>query len=151
MTATPGAAMLQVVDALPSGNTQALPGISLLGQTGRNVYSLLAEQPLSPPSRCAFWFCLSGHFLSLVTKKKSFIYCICRNIFYLFLQSYNFCSLWERKRSLYFEWEQCLLWEKISVNCAVFVFFFASVAPAFILNTHSVTKSGYRKDYLLWQ
>lgn len=42
-------------------------------QTGQNVYSLHAEQPPSPLSRCAFRLRLSGHFLLLVTKKKLYI------------------------------------------------------------------------------
>lgn len=85
-----------MASTLPSGNTHALPGISLLGLTRRNVYSLLAERPQTPLSRCAFWLRLSGHFCYLLL--KSFTYCICKNIFYLFLQSYTFCSLWKKKK-----------------------------------------------------
>lgn len=106
---------------LPSGNTQALPGISLSPprQTGQNVYSLHAEQPPSPLSRCAFRLRLSGHFLLLVTKKKALytvyveIYSIC------FYKATNFAVFEnKKKRALCFGREQCR--EIILFDCAVF-------------------------------
>lgn len=135
---------------LPSGNTQALPGISLSPprQTGQNVYSLHAEQPPSPLSRCAFRLRLSGHFLLLVTKKKALytvyveIYSIC------FYKATNFAVFENKKKKSTVLWTRAVSGDNIVRLCRF------PRGPRDLIfsartHAHSVTKSGSREDYLL--